>query len=189
MSLTSRWWLRASVIEGAPPHLVLVGLPGSGKTTVGRGVAARLGRPFLDFDEEIERRAGCSVGDIFALDGESHFRQLELALARELAEARGMVLSPGGGWAAIPGAIAVLRPPALIIYLRLRPETALRRVSLAGRRRPLLEVPDPLSAVRGMLEAREPFYGLADRVVDVELISLQGVIAQVASLAEEAGGG
>jgi shikimate kinase len=177
------------VIEGSPPHLVLVGLPGSGKTTVGRAVAARLGRPFLDFDEEIERRAGRSVADIFALQGEAHFRQLELDLSRELAAARGMVLSPGGGWAAIPGALAVLRPPARIVYLRLRPETALGRIAAEGRRRPLLEVPDPLALARGMLAAREPFYASADRVVDVELISLQGVIAAVALLAEEAGGG
>jgi shikimate kinase len=175
------------VIEGVPPHLVLVGLPGSGKTTVGRGVAARLGRPFLDFDEEIERRVGRSVADIFALEGEAHFRQLELGLSKELAASRGMVLSPGGGWAATPGALSVLRPPALVIYLRLGPEMALARVAGEARRRPLLEVQDPLATLRTMLAAREPFYGLADRVVDVELVSLQSVITTVASLAEEAG--
>ena len=77
-------------------HLVLVGLPGSGKSTVGRAVAKRLSRPFLDFDAELERRAGISVARIFAERGEAAFRGLEYSLTQELAAAPPMVLAPGG---------------------------------------------------------------------------------------------
>ena len=150
-------------------------------------MAARLGRPFVDFDEEIERRTGCGVAELFARHGEDHFRQLELTISRELASRRGMVLAPGGGWAAIPGAVELLRPPARLVYLRLSPEVALGRVAADGRKRPLLEVPQPILTLRRMLAARHAFYALADHVVDAELISLQGVIAAVTSLAGEAG--
>ena len=79
---TSRTSPNGSASEPSSPHLILVGLPGSGKSTVGRRVARRLGRPFLDFDSEIERREGRSIAQIFAEAGEPGFRELELALTR-----------------------------------------------------------------------------------------------------------
>jgi len=84
---------------GEPPdgHLILVGLPGAGKTTVGQLVAARLGVPFLDFDQEISRRSGLSVADYFARFGEATFRAAEVALTRELQQAPRTVLAPNGG--------------------------------------------------------------------------------------------
>jgi shikimate kinase len=78
--------------------LILVGLPGVGKTTIGKEVARKLGRPFLDFDQEIERRSGMEVREIFRVKGEDHFRELEFDLTKELSSTGGMVLSPGGGW-------------------------------------------------------------------------------------------
>jgi shikimate kinase len=165
----------------AHPHLILVGLPGSGKTSVGRAVAARLGRQFLDFDEEIERREGQSVARIFAERGEAYFREIERALTEEMRLAgAGMVLAPGGGWITIPGVVGLLRPPGTVIYLAARPETALERMGPLQSRRPLLADPDPLAALKRLLERRERLYlAAADAVIDTESLDLQGVIRQV----------
>src|SRR6478609_11513945 len=89
--ITSRHWVTERVAEPSP-HLILVGLPGVGKTTIGRAAARELGRSFLDFDQEIERRAGMDVREIFRLKGEDHFRELERALSQELSTTGGMVL-------------------------------------------------------------------------------------------------
>ena len=161
-----------------------MGLPGSGKSTIGRRVARRLGRPFLDFDSEIERRQGKSIAQIFAEVGEAGFRALELDLTKELAQTGGMVLAPGGGWTTIPGAAALLRPPARMIYLRVRAEVAIGRILRGRRIRPLLQTPDPLETLRKLLAEREAGYLEADHVIDVELIKSQQLIATIARLAE-----
>lgn len=160
-----------------------MGLPGSGKSTVGRRVARRLGRPFLDFDSEIERREGKSIARLFSEVGESGFRALELALTRELALSNGMILAPGGGWTTIPGAAALLRPPARMIYLRVKPEVAIGRILRGRRIRPLLQTADPLDALRKLLAEREAGYLEADHVVDVEVVKSQQLIATIARLA------
>lgn len=168
-------------------HVVLVGLPGAGKSTVGRAAAARLSRPFLDFDEEIERRAGMSVAELFERWGEPRFRALELMLTEEVAAADPMVLAPGGGWATNAGVVALLRPTARIIYLRLRPETALARLGAAALSRPLLRVPDPLAELRRLLERRAAHYLVADHVLDVDLIGVQEVADFVVRVAGSPG--
>jgi shikimate kinase len=167
---------------GAPSHIILVGLPGSGKTTVGRALADRLGRPFLDFDEEIERRDGEPVARIFASKGEPYFRALELALTKEMQASRGqMVLAPGGGWVTIPGALETLRPPSSVIYLAVRPETAIHRMGALHARRPLLSTADPLGALALLLARRGGLYeAAADLVVDTEKLDVQRVTDQIA---------
>lgn len=160
-----------------------MGLPGSGKSTVGRRVARRLGRRFLDFDSEIERREGKSIAQIFAEVGEPGFRALELELTRELASMNGMVLAPGGGWTTIPGATALLRPPARMIYLRVRAEIAIGRILRGRRIRPLLQTADPLETLKALLADREAGYLQADHVVDVEVVKSQQLIATIARLA------
>lgn len=172
-----------STNEPSSPHLLLVGLPGSGKSTVGRRVARRLGRPFLDFDSEIERREGKSIAQIFSESGEPGFRALELALTRELAQSSGMILAPGGGWTTIPGATALLRPPARMIYLRVKAEVAIGRILRGRRIRPLLLTADPLNTLRTLLAEREAGYLEADHVVDVEVVKSQQLIATIARLA------
>lgn len=166
----------------APAHLILVGLPGSGKTSVGRGVARRTGRDFLDFDEEIERRTGLSIAQLFEQHGEAHFRELELALTAELAARDGMILAPGGGWIMVPGALEVLRPPGRVVYLRTTPAVAYRRMGAGHRSRPLLSTADPLRELSSLLAAREASYLSADFVLDVELLGLQDVITMVTPL-------
>jgi shikimate kinase len=164
-------------------HIVLVGLPGSGKSTVGRAVAQRLRRPFLDFDNEIERREGVSVARIFAERGEPAFRALEIALTRELVAAPPMVLAPGGGWITNDGVVEMLRPPARIVHLRVSPAEALRRLSRARIVRPLLRGSDPRAAMQELWDRRAGLYSVADVEIDVELVDNQRVINAVVALA------
>ncbi|MBL0940264.1 MAG: shikimate kinase [Gemmatimonadaceae bacterium] len=166
-------------------HLVLVGLPGSGKSTVGRAVAKRLGRPFLDFDEEIEKRVGMSVARYFAEHGEPAFRALEVSLTRELAAAPPMVLAPGGGWVTNKEVVALVRPPGCIVHLRVSPQEALRRLARSRVVRPLLQQADPAVKLQALWETRAPLYAMADLEVDVEVLSQQQVIEKLRTLAHE----
>lgn len=166
-------------------HLVLVGLPGSGKSTVGRAVAKRLSRPFLDFDAEIEKREGISVARIFAERGEAAFRYLEFSLTQELAAAPPMVLAPGGGWVTIAGVMALLRPPGRIIHLRISPNEALRRLTRSRIVRPLLAQADPAMAMQSLWERRSGLYALADVSVNVEALDSQRLIDSVVALAHD----
>lgn len=172
-----------SQAESSRQHLVLVGLPGAGKTVVGDAVARRLDVPFLDFDREIEIREGRSVSAIFAERGEDVFRALERALTAELAKMGGMVLAPGGGWISDREGVELLRPHSTIIYLRARPETVLRRMGAASSRRPLLAGPEPLASLQALLDLRRRAYESADRVLDTDSLTLQQVIARVTEMA------
>jgi shikimate kinase len=169
---------------GSPshPHLILVGLPGVGKTTIGKAAARQLGRRFLDFDQEIERRSGMEVREIFRLKGEDHFRALELELTKELSTASGMVLSPGGGWITQHGSVELLRSSGRIIYLRASPEAVARRLRKVETR-PLLAGRDPVVALRELYEKRRALYETADTVLDTERLARQELIAKIVELA------
>jgi len=169
-------------VKAAGPHLILVGLPGVGKTTIGKAAARQLGRPFLDFDQEIERRAGMEVREIFRLRGEDHFRALEFALSEELSVTGGMVLSPGGGWITQQRSVELLRSTGRIIYLRASPEAVARRLRRVETR-PLLAGRDPVVALRELYEKRRALYETADDVLDTERLARQQLIAKVVELA------
>jgi shikimate kinase len=164
-----------------PLHLILVGLPGVGKTTIGRAAARRLGRAFLDFDEEIERRSGMDVREIFRLKGEEHFRAMEFALTRELSSTGGMVLSPGGGWITQPDSVELLRSAGRIIYLRASPEAVARRLRRVETR-PLLAGRDPVVALRELYERRVALYETAHVVLDTEKLARQQLITKIVEL-------
>jgi shikimate kinase len=183
MTATFRTSNPVSAADSRRPHLVLVGLPGAGKSTVGKAVAERLGRTFLDFDSEIERREGKTIAEIFGEKGEGHFRELERALTEELRLMGNMILAPGGGWVSNPDVVRLLRPPSRLIYLRLRPETALVRLGSERSTRPLLMRPDPLGELRRLLDARKAAYESADHVIEAELLDVEEVIKRVSSLA------
>ena len=163
--------------------LVLLGLPGVGKTTVGAGVADRLGWPFLDFDQEIERREGMSVREIFERRGEAHFRSLESSLTHEMVGRREMVLAPGGGWVTQPVLVDLLRPIARLVYLRADPATVAGRLDAGRASRPLLREGNLLERLEQLLAAREGAYTLADHVIDTELLDPEQVIDMVVALA------
>jgi shikimate kinase len=164
------------------PHLILVGLPGVGKTTIGKAVARRLGRQFLDFDQEIERRSGMEVREIFRVKGEEHFREMEFALTEELSATSGMVLSPGGGWIAQQRSVELLRSNGRIIYLRASPEAVARRLRRVETR-PLLAGRDPVVALRELYQKRRALYEAADAVLDTERLARQQLIAKAVELA------
>ena len=187
MTPTFRTSQPASAADPSLPHLILVGLPGSGKTTVGQAVAARTSRRFLDLDQEIERREGRSISQIFGEKGEPYFRAKERELTEELALVGNMIVAPGGGWAADPDVVSIVCPPSRLVYLRVTPETALKRLGPMRMMRPLLSRPDPLAELRRILQARKAAYESAAYVVSTELYDLKGVIEKITELASKGG--
>lgn len=137
--------------------LVLVGLPGSGKSTVGRSLARRLNLPFSDSDHVIEQRLGCSIRDFFAREGEARFRDIEQEVLTELAAAEPRVLATGGGAVLREANRAVLRGAGHVLYLRSAPEELWRRLR-HDTQRPLLQVSDPQGKLRQLYDERDPFY-------------------------------
>lgn len=163
--------------RGAGPrgHIVLVGLPGAGKTTVGRALAERLGRPFVDFDAEIVRRTGKSVAELFATSGEQHFRDLEAAMTQEVAKMEPSVLAPGGGWITQPGLADRLGSDTLLIHLSVSPATAVARMAGGVESRPLLTGGDAEGKIAALWRRREAAYSRADLVIDTEMLDVQEV--------------
>jgi shikimate kinase len=174
ISLRSR-----SDVADKRPNIILVGLPGVGKTTTGRMVARNLHWPFVDFDTEIEHREHASVSEIFAKKGETYFRELEQSLSREMASRSGTVISAGGGWITNRESVALLRGTGRIIYLRVGPERAMGRLETARVRRPLLDVPDPLSTLQQLYGVRRMLYEEADLIIDTEVVERKEVIEQI----------
>ena len=172
-----------SAADAARPHLILVGLPGAGKTTIGRAVAERLDRSFLDFDAELERRELATVAEIFASRGEPHFRALERSLTEELREIGHMVLAAGGGWATNTGCIELLRPPARMIYLKAKPEVLAARMGVSVSGRPLLSLANPVQELTRLLELREPAYLQSDHTVSTNSMSVAQVVNTIVELA------
>jgi len=167
-------------------HIVLIGLPGAGKTTIGRLVAETLGAPFVDVDAIITRKEGRPIEMIFAEKGEAVFRELE---AQEMGQALlgdPAIIAPGGGWAAQPGALTTANQRALVIYLKTRPDTAANRAAPQGNR-PALMGEDPASRMRELLRERESFYVQADAQVETDGRRPAEVAAAIVRLARERG--
>lgn len=138
--------------------VALVGLPGSGKTTVGKQLARRLGVPFVDSDHVIEQRIGCSIRDFFAREGEDAFRGVEQDVIDELTLCPvDQVLSTGGGAVLRPINRQRLHDRGRVVYLRSSPEELYRRLR-HDTSRPLLQVADPMTKLRELFETRDPLY-------------------------------
>ena len=145
-------------------NIVFVGLPGSGKTTIGRHLARRLGVPFLDSDHVIEERLGCSIREYFAREGEEAFRDVEQQVLDDLSRQHQGVLSTGGGAVLREANRRNLHARGHVIYLRSSPEDVYRRLR-HDTVRPLLQVEDPLARLRGLYAARDPLYREAAHLV------------------------
>jgi shikimate kinase len=137
--------------------IALVGLPGSGKSTVGRQLARRLSLPFHDSDHVIEQRLGCSIREFFEREGEDSFRDVEQAVLDELTQREPCVLSTGGGAVLRAENRAHLHDRGQVVYLRSSPEEVFRRLR-NDRNRPLLQVADPLQRLRDLYAVRDPLY-------------------------------
>ena len=137
--------------------LSLVGMPGSGKSTVGRQLARRLGRPFFDSDHLIEQRIGCSIREYFAREGEAAFRDVEEQVLADLARGPTAVVATGGGAVLREANRNALRAGGKVIYLRSSPEELYRRLR-HDTHRPLLQVADPLARLKTLYSERDPLY-------------------------------
>lgn len=161
--------MTAGATGPAPLHVVLVGLMGVGKSTVGRRLAKELERPFADADEQIELRAGRAIPAIFRVDGEDAFRRLESeVLADLMGRPSPLVVAAGGGAVSRPENRATLSGRATVVWLRASAAFLAQRTDPTHR--PLLAgADDPEATLAGLLAEREPLYAaVADLVVDVE---------------------
>ncbi len=166
-------------------HLVLLGLPGAGKSTVGPLVARLLKRVFVDLDQEIERREGRSVAAIFAADGEGAFRALEREVTAELLakDSAPIVLAPGGGWVEDPAHQALLGGDVTAVYLQVSPAVAAARMGPATEARPLLAGGDAERKLGEVLARREALYLQSQHTVSVYSMTPSEVASSIVALA------
>jgi shikimate kinase len=145
--------------------LVLIGLMGVGKSTVGRRLAKKIDWPFIDSDDEIEKAAGCSVADIFSMHGEPIFRDLEQKVIARLVSDRPVVIATGGGAWMQPAVREGIKAHATSVWLRADLDVLVDRVNRRDHR-PLLETGDKRTILSKLMEERYPVYQHADLVVD-----------------------
>lgn len=149
-------------------NLFLVGLPGSGKTTLGRQLARRFGKPFVDADIELETRLGVSIPTIFEIEGEAAFRDREAAMIEELTQRTAIVLATGGGAVLRESNREKLAANGSVLYLHATPQMLWQRVR-HNRHRPLLNTRDPLARLAELYDQRDPLYrSIADWVIESE---------------------
>ncbi len=165
-------------IRGLKQPIVLVGLMGAGKSTVGRRLATVIGRQFIDSDHEIEHAAGCSISDIFAIHGEDIFRDLEQRVIHRLLENNQLVLATGGGAWMQAKVRRDIAQRALTVWLRADIEVLLDRVGKRNHR-PLLETGDKRAILQKLMDERYPIYAKADLVVDSGHGPHEAVVLQV----------
>jgi len=159
--------------------IVLVGMMGVGKTSIGRRLAARLGIPFVDADAEIEKAAGMSISDIFARHGEPDFRSGEARVIARLLETGPQVLATGGGAFMNAETRAAIRAKGISIWLNADFEVLMRRINKRKNDRPLLATPDPAATLRRLLAEREPVYAQADLTVQSHDVAHETIVAEI----------
>lgn len=157
-------------------NIYLVGLMGAGKTTVGRQLARRLGRQFLDSDHEIVARTGVAIPTIFEIEGEAGFRRREAQTIAELTALNGIVMATGGGVVIDPENRRHLRETGWVVYLNVPPAMLYERTR-HDRSRPLLQVPDPLGRLEALHAERDPLYReVAHYVVEGSHLVASGIV-------------
>jgi len=165
-------------------HVILVGLPGAGKSTVGRLVATSLGTRVHDLDAMIEERSGISISEIFVSKGEAEFRRLERAETVRALQGPPAIIVPGGGWAAQPGNLESVAGKALTVYLATSPETALARTATTDQR-PLLAGGGRAERLESLHDARKSYYERCDATVATDGRTARQVAREVVELARE----
>lgn len=148
-------------------NVILTGFMGTGKTSLGKMLATRLGRPFVDIDKKIEDEAQLSIPTIFERYGEEHFRELERAAVKELSQRRGLVIATGGGTVKDAENLRLLKSSGVLVCLTADPEEIFNRTARRGER-PVLDGggDERLATIKRLLDERKQFYDRADYHVD-----------------------
>jgi shikimate kinase len=165
--------------------IVLVGMMGAGKSSIGRRLAARLGLSFVDADAEIETAAGMTIPDIFATRGEPDFRAGEARVIARLLDGGPQVLATGGGAVTTADTRAAIKAKGVSIWLAAELDVLMRRINKRKSERPLLQTADPAATLRELLAQREPIYAQADITVQSREVPHEAIVSEiVAALAE-----
>jgi shikimate kinase len=159
--------------------IVLVGMMGVGKSSIGRRLAARLGIPFVDADTEIEKAAGMSIADIFARHGEADFRSGEARVIARLLDGGPQVLATGGGAVMNADTRAAIKAKGVSIWLSAELDVLMRRINKRKDDRPMLQTADPAATLRELLVAREPVYAQADLTVQSREVPHDAIVAEI----------
>ncbi|HEX2353383.1 MAG TPA: shikimate kinase [Xanthobacteraceae bacterium] len=160
--------------------IVVVGMMGAGKSSIGRRVALRLGIPFIDADAEIEKAAGMSISDIFAIRGEAEFRAGEARVIARLLESGPQVLATGGGAFVNPETRAAVAAKGISIWLKADLDVLLKRIR-RRHDRPLLKTDDPGATLRKLMQERDPIYALADLTVQSRDVLHDKIVDEIVS--------
>jgi shikimate kinase len=158
--------------------VVLVGMMGAGKSSVGRRMALRLGIPFVDADTEIEKAAGMTISDIFAVRGEAEFRAGEARVILRLLEGGPQVVATGGGAFLNPDTRAAISAKGVSVWLRAEFDVLMKRIR-RRHDRPLLKTADPAATLRRLIEEREPVYALADLTVQSREVTHDKIVDEI----------
>ena len=160
-------------------NIYLVGLMGSGKTTIGRSLARRMGRAFYDSDNEIVQRTGVRIPVIFEMEGEAGFRRREVQVIGELADEGGVVVATGGGAILDPANRAAMKASGWVVYLDVPTPVLLERTR-HDTNRPLLQVQDPGARLDSLRAERDPLYReVADYIVDGSRLNSNGAVSKI----------
>jgi shikimate kinase len=169
----------AIVADLGDRSIVLIGMMGVGKSSIGRRLGARLAIPFIDADAEIEKAAGMSIADIFARHGEAAFRSGEARVIARLLNSGPQVLATGGGAVMNPATRELIQQKGVSIWLSAEFELLLRRINKRKADRPMLQTADPAATLRELLAEREPIYAQADLTVQSRDVPHDAVVAEI----------
>jgi shikimate kinase len=159
--------------------IVLVGMMGVGKSSIGRRLAARLSVPFVDADSEIEKAAGMSIADIFGRHGEADFRSGEARVIARLLDGGPQVLATGGGAVMNADTRAAIKAKGVSIWLSAELDVLLRRINKRKNDRPMLQTADPAATLRELLVEREPVYAQADLTVRSREVPHDAIVSEI----------
>src|SRR3954470_286663 len=172
-------WPEAAIVAALGPRTVtLVGMMGAGKSSIGRRLALRLGIPFVDADVEIEKAAGMTINDIFAVRGEAEFRAGEARVILRLLESGPQVLATGGGAFTNPDTRTAIGAKGISIWLKAEFDVLMKRIK-RRHDRPLLKTDDPGATLRKLIEERDPVYALADLTVQSREVMQKKIVDEI----------
>ena len=162
-------------------NIALIGFMGTGKTTIGKKLSEKLNKDFIEMDRLIENKSGKTIPEIFSDDGEIRFRELEMAVAKDLSNVENSVISTGGGIILNKLNIDYLKINSVIILLKATPEEILKRILNEGKsKRPLLNKKDPLSEINRILQFRSYYYdNLADIIISTDSKQFEEIIREI----------